>query len=110
MNAIEKKINRNRKVVVQRRDRIGVETKYEFYEPDGSPVMESAYEAVVYSDWRKETMTYEQLCCTLGFDPDCRFVDVTDSGTIFGTFGKPEEFRALRAAVDSNGFRRKYQK
>lgn len=97
-------------VNVLHREPIGTKIGYDFYNPDGTPVLESEYEAIAYSDWHKVEMSYEDLCKDLGFIPEAHFVDVTKSGTIYGTFGKPEDFLALRIAVRDNGYKMKSRK
>lgn len=49
-------------------------------------------------------MTYEDVCKELGFYPDVGFVEITKSGTITFTLGKPHEIRALYRSVIENGF------
>lgn len=87
-------------VTVLRRELIGTKPSDEYKNPDGTPAT-----VLVFSDWHKVTMTYDELCHDLGFIPETHFVEVTKAGTIYGTFGKPEEFQALRAAAQEKGYK-----
>lgn len=51
------------------------------------------------------TLTYEELCKRLGFIPETEFVELTNAGTVTFTIGKPEEIKALYAAVLREGFK-----
>lgn len=51
----------------------------------------------------KREIPYAEICKELGFVPDVRFVKVTHHGTISFTCGKPDEIRALKAAVSRAG-------
>lgn len=100
-------INRNRVVKVKKHEVVGQETRYEFFDEYGKPVPESAYIADVYGEWHTVTMTYEDLCYDLGFDPDVNFVEVTKAGSITWTLGKPEEIHALFRAIEEKGYKAK---
>ena len=52
-----------------------------------------------YSKWHYAEIPYDELCHDLGFNPDVEFIDVTRSGRITYTVGKPQEITALRNAV-----------
>jgi hypothetical protein len=49
-------------------------------------------------------ITYEELCKRLGFTPETEFVELTNAGTVTFTIGKPEEIKALYAAVLRKSF------
>ena len=49
-------------------------------------------------------LTYEELCKRLGFIPETEFVELTNAGTVTFSIGKPEEVKALYAAVLRKGF------
>lgn len=57
------------------------------------------------ADGATVTLTYEELCKRLGFIPEVEFVELTNAGTITFTVGKPEEIKALYAAVLREGFK-----
>ena len=50
-------------------------------------------------------LTYEELCKRLGYIPETEFVELTNAGTVTFTIGKPEEIKALYAAVLREGFK-----
>jgi hypothetical protein len=47
----------------------------------------------------KSKASYEEICQRLGMRADIHFVKITSRGTITFTAGKPDEIRALHAAV-----------
>ena len=49
-------------------------------------------------------LTYGELCKRLGFIPETEFVELTNAGTVTFSIGKPEEVKALYAAVLRKGF------
>ena len=53
----------------------------------------------------KKEMPYDEICHTLGFSPEVKFVKVTNAGSISFTIGKPEEIRHLHWMCKQNGFR-----
>ena len=52
-----------------------------------------------------ECLAYEALCKRLGFSPEAEFVAITNAGPVTFTTGKPEEIKALHAAVLREGFK-----
>jgi hypothetical protein len=46
---------------------------------------------------------YIDTCKKLGFSADIHFVEITKSGSIGFSMGKPEEIRALARACDREG-------
>lgn len=64
--------------------------------------LEKKYE--VYVNGEAKNMSYEGICKALGFIPEIGFVDVTDTGAITFTIGKPREIKALYSACQSRGF------
>lgn len=56
------------------------------------------------ADGATVVLTYEELCKRLGFIPEVEFVELTNAGTVTFTIGKPEEIKALYAAVLRKGF------
>lgn len=57
------------------------------------------------ADGATVALTYEELCKRLGFIPEVEFVALTNAGTVTFTVGKPEEIKALYAAVLREGFK-----
>lgn len=49
-------------------------------------------------------LTYKELCKRLGFISETEFVELTNAGTVTFSIGKPEEIKALYAAVLRKGF------
>ena len=49
-------------------------------------------------------MQYKDVCKTLGFIPEVRFVEITNRGTIGFSIGKPHEVKALLSACERCGF------
>lgn len=47
---------------------------------------------------------YNEICHELGFYPDCHFVEITRSGKIAYTVGKPDEIKALYQATIGHGY------
>lgn len=58
----------------------------------------------VIKNGNKIPMAYEDICKELGFNAACNFVVVTSRGTITFSAGKPDEIRALYAAIIDNGY------
>ena len=56
------------------------------------------------ADGATVALTYEELCKRLGFIPETEFVELTNAGTVTFSIGKPEEIKALYAAVLRKGF------
>lgn len=48
---------------------------------------------------------YAAICHELGFAPDIHFVVITNRGTITFSCGRPQEIRALYAAVIRCGYK-----
>lgn len=48
---------------------------------------------------------YDEICRELGFEPACKFVEITPYGAITFTVGKSSEIRALHAAVLRHGYK-----
>ena len=57
------------------------------------------------ADGATVALTYEELCKRLGYVPEVEFVELTNAGTVTFTIGKPEEIKALYAAVLREGFK-----
>ena len=57
------------------------------------------------ADGATVALTYEELCKRLGFIPKVEFVELTNAGTVSFSIGKPEEIKALYAAVLREGFK-----
>ena len=56
------------------------------------------------ADGATVALTYEELCKRLGYVPEVEFVELTNAGTVTFSIGKPEEIKALYAAVLRKGF------
>lgn len=65
--------------------------------------LEKAYK--VYVKGEEKEMSYEDVCKALGFIPEIGFVDITDTGAITFTIGKPEEIKKLHSNCQSRGFK-----
>lgn len=57
------------------------------------------------ADGATVALTYEELCKRLGFIPEVEFVELTNAETVTFSIGKPEEVKALYAAVLREGFK-----
>lgn len=57
------------------------------------------------ADGATVALTYEELCKRLGFIPETDFVELTNARTVRFSIGKPEEIKALYAAVLREGFK-----
>lgn len=49
-------------------------------------------------------MQYDDVCKSLGFVANVRFVEITNHGTISFTVGKPNEVKALLASCQRCGY------
>lgn len=62
----------------------------------------------MYKVWRngkKQKMLYSNICYSIGFAPEVRFVKITTAGTISFYCGKPHEVKALYQAVNRYGYK-----
>lgn len=59
----------------------------------------------VIQNGEKKQMSYEEICKELGFIAACKFVKITNRGTITFCCGRPDEVRALYKAVLDCGFK-----
>lgn len=59
----------------------------------------------VIKNGEKKQMSYEEICKELGFIAECKFVEVTNRGSITFSCGTPDEVRALYNAVQNRGFK-----
>ena len=54
---------------------------------------------------KRMLMKYEDICESLGFNPNTNFVKVTNRGTTTFTVGKIYEIRSLYKSVIDNGYK-----
>lgn len=59
----------------------------------------------VYVNGNVQKMSYQNICKELGFVPEIGFVDITTTGAITFTLGKPEEIKALYRTCQAKGFK-----
>jgi len=61
-------------------------------------------ERISFVDGSTREMSYENVCRNLGFDPKVHFVDITHTGQITYTIGRPDELRSLLKACRRLGY------